>query len=281
MIRPPPEADSPGERAELREFLDKVRRDLGTAALQEHTRFINAPQLLARYDEAVALLFERGWSHLAHVEEVHNELCTAVLVLQGEGEPGCVRLEYEPRLPPCSQRFDFHVTLAGGKEAWVEVKTIHPQRGDRWEDYERHTREGRFPSTASITLDKAWLGGEIYHKYYAARGRMLEHALSTEQAIERCLPVNHGPVFLVFFSNGVDWDDDQLEDFLHFYRFGQHFEGDPFALMEAHFIAEQDISLARNIAHLGYFRRSAGAVLPNKGSWSVKPIQFSPERGYF
>jgi hypothetical protein len=190
-------------------------------------------------------------------------------------------LEYEPSLATCSTRFDFKATFDARSTTWVEVKTIHPGPVDSWEQYERLQREGRFPERAELFLDKSWLGGQLFHKYFAARTKLLSYTIETEAKVQQCLT---GPeksrVFLIFFSNGFDWHIDHLEDFLHFYRHGVHFEGDHFRLMEEHYMRTNGLQLLRNIQHIGFMERRFTGIRPTRGSWDVEPVKWSPIRGF-
>lgn len=269
----------PSERDDLREFLAEVRETVCTDVLASADRFPDASQLVAKFDAAVERLFERGWDHLNEVIEVHNELCVADLIRQ-QTEPACELLLYEPALD-CEKRFDFKAQFPDQDPYLLEVKTIHPEPLDAWEKYETALAAERFPQNARLLLDKTRMGGELYHKYFSARAKMLAHARELEQKIAECLPDPHGPVFLVLISNGFDWHIEDLQDFLYFYRYDRHFEGDHFSAMEQHFVAEEGISLSRTIDHFSYIKRSSTAVRPARLKWNVRPVHFSPEEGFF
>lgn len=213
-------------------------------------------------------------------EEVHNELCVAVFILEASNSP-CTKFEYEPAEGLCSKRFDFSAAFQARQTARVEVKTIHPGRIDSWEQYERLGRNTRFPDNATLYLEKQWLGGELFHTYSAARAKLLAYPIETEEKVERCLTdAERRRVFLVFFSNGFDWHVDHLEDFLHLYRHGHHFEGDHFRLMEEHYIKEKELHFKRNIQHFGFMLRGTTAIRPSVGWWDVEPVKWSPIRSF-
>lgn len=272
-------SNHPSERDDLKEFFAEVRKTLCTDLLAAQERCPDVDTLVSRFDAAVDRLFDRGWDHLDEVTEVHNELCVADLMLQ-HSEPACELLLYEPALD-CEKRFDFRVQFPDHAPRWLEVKTIHPKPLDAWEKYEAALKAGRFPDNARIVLDKSWMGGELYHKYFSARAKMLTHARDVEQKIAECLPDSRGPVFLVLVSNGFDWHVEDLEDFLHYYRHDQHFEGDHFSAMEQYFVEEEGISLTRAIDYFSYIKRSSTAVRPVQPIWDVHPVYFSPEKGFF
>ena len=80
------------------------------------------------------------------------------------------------------------------------MKTIHPELLDAWEKYEEALAKGRFPDNARLVLDKSWMGGQLYHKYFSARAKMLTHAQDLEEKTAECLTDSRGPVFLVLVS---------------------------------------------------------------------------------
>lgn len=146
-------------REEFGGFVDRIRGDLIAVVRREGERFPSSGPLLARFDSAAEQLLANGSDHIRSFEEIHNELCIAVLILEDPSANRCVSLEYEPPMATCSKHFDFKVSFERRSTAWVEVKTIHPDPIDSWEQYERLHREGRFPDNASLVLDKSWLGG--------------------------------------------------------------------------------------------------------------------------
>ena len=271
--------EEPSESQDLRDFLTEVRDTLCEDVLTSADRFPDAPRLVERFSSAVDRLFDRGWDHHSHVIEVHNEVCTADLILQ-QTDPVCESLDYELPLK-CERRFDFRACYPDEPSYWLEVKTIHPERLDAWEKYGAALEMDRFSPQARLHLEKEGLGGELYHKYFAARSGILSYTADTEQKIVDCLTEESELTFLVLYSNGFDWHLDQLEDFLHFYRFGQHFEGDPFGKMEEYYIEDRGIELFRNVDHFSFIKRTWDAVRPSAPRWSVRPVQFDPQRGFF
>lgn len=262
-------------------FVEVIRGDLIAVVKREVERFPSSGSLLARFDTAAEQLLAEGVDHIRGFEEIHNELCIAVLILEDPSANRCVSLEYEPTMTACSKHFDFKVTFERRSPAWVEVKTIHPDPIDSWDQYERLQREGRFPDNASLVLDKSWLGGQLFHKYFAARAKLLSYTADTEQKVAACFTASDKlRVFLVFFSNGFDWHVDHLEDFLHLYRHGRHFDGDHFRTMEEFHMKMSGLTFKRNIGHFGYMERRSIAVRPTVGSWDVEPVKWSPIRGF-
>jgi hypothetical protein len=116
------------------------------------------------------------------VDEAHNELCVASAILANE-KPHTARLEYEPPLQDCKKSIDFRATAEDGSLNYVDVKTIKPLSKDRWDQYEKAREEKWLPENVHVILEKEWLGGEMWHSMFAARGRMLEYALELEAKI--------------------------------------------------------------------------------------------------
>ncbi len=115
-------------------------------------------------------------------------------------------------------------------------------------------------------------GGEIWHGWFAARGRMLEYTLELEQKIREA--VLKGKPITVFFlalcGTGFEWHESQLEDFVDFYRTGRHRSDDPFAKMEAHCMAKANLSLDRTVTRFVYVKRKTTIVLPERLNWNVR-----------
>ena len=258
-------------------FVEEIRSDLGATVETESDRFPSRSRLLTRFDESATRLLENGLEALDAFQESHNEVCTAVAILEDPAEPRCAKLDYEPSMNRCDKRFDFRVDFGQhGGAVWVEVKTIHPKAKDAWDGYTAAVNARHFPDNAELILDDSWLGGELFHKYFSARTKILSYTLDTEEKVAQCLQAASETVCLVFFSNGFDWHIEDLEDFLYFYRHGKHYDGDHFRLMEEHHIAHRNISLRRNIDHFGYFKRPSTAVRPAGGTWNVKPPLWPP-----
>jgi len=84
----------------------------------------------------------------------------------------------------------------------------------------------------------------------------------------------HGFV-LALFSDGFAWHEDELEDFVAFYRTGRHRADDGLAKMEAHDMQARGQSFAQLISAFAYFCRPAFEAMPTERNWHVKP---PPER---
>ena len=206
---------------------------------------------------------------LAAVDECHNELCVLQELLEQEDHPFSV-LEYEPPLPNTEQRIDFRAT--NDIATWfVEVKTIHPELKDRWEQYEQVVRSGHITDNVTIHFERQWMGGELWHNKFSARGKMLEHALELEARITAAGLAGSGHGFvLALFSDGFAWHEDELEDFVAFYRAGKHRADDGLAKMESHELKMLNQSVVRLISSFAYFCRPSLELRVIQRNWKVQ-----------
>jgi hypothetical protein len=257
------------------EHVRNVEKVLCQAIKSETYRFPSREKLLARFHEAENRLLREGLDGLNQFLEVQNELCVAAEILKDSTEGGCCKLEYEPAIDECSSLFDYCVEYPSGPKRWIEVKTIHPRMQNDWNRYLRDFKNDRFTRNTRLVLERDWMGGQLYHHAFAARSKILEYALETEQKIETCLKSEERRItFLVLFSNGFDWHIDHLEDFLAYYRHGSHFVGDHFAKMEQYYIETKGVTMKRNIHHFAYIKRPDLSVVPIQVVWSVLPARW-------
>jgi hypothetical protein len=248
-----------------------VQKTFGQEFADAADRLKDAHVLLDRFNAAIESVLKNGRAHFRSVDEAHNEMCVASALLANT-KLKFIRLEYEPPLPGCTKTIDFQATADNGQVAYVDVKTIRPEDTDRWEQFERANAEGWFPENVVVGLSQQWLGGEIWHAWFAARARMLEYALELEQKItdagqaaDNVIPV------LALCGDGVRWHQDQLEDFVAFYSTGAHRGDDSFARVERKHMADKGISLKRTISRFAYFQRKQGEIRPNRVNWHVRP----------
>jgi hypothetical protein len=132
---------------------------------------------------------------------------------------------------------------------------------------------GQITDNVTIHFERDWMGGELWHQKFSARVKMLEHSRELEDRIATggVDSPNHGFV-LAFFSDGFAWHEDELEDFVAFYRTGRHRQDDGLAKMERHSV-QAERSLTRRISTFGYFCRPAFSLSPNAKNWDVQPPQ--------
>ena len=240
-------------------------------ALGTDARF-DASHLVQRFRTAGDLLLERGLEALAQFEEAHNELVVAHEILRVDSDPACVALEYEPLLEECANRIDFRAELSDGLVLWLEVKTIHPPAKDTWENFVRIVDAGLLPDRVVVSLDPEWMGGELWHSWYASRARMLGYALDFEERIEKCDVAGEGTRrVLVLCGDDFSWHVDQLEDFVTYYQTGIHRSDDPMGKMEAHHVLTNSIEITRRIDHFSAVMRPNTSVTARRVEWSVRP----------
>ena len=100
---------------------------------------------------------------------------------------------------------------------------------------------------------------------------MIDNALLMEKKINSYLNKSGTHItFLANFSDGFQWHIDRLEDFIHYYRTGVHFPGDPFSKMEKYFYRKEGISFEKTINHFAYIRRQKAETRPSRVVWSVQ-----------
>lgn len=170
---------------------------------------------------------------------------------------------------------DFRATADDGSTVYVDVKTIKPQAKDRWEQFEETRRQGRFTPNVEVVIKKEWLGGEIWHGLFAARGRMLEYTLELEGKIAGAnLRAEKTAVILMLCGEGFHWREDDLEDFVSFYYSGTHRADDPFARMENHEVRKSGIAFQRSITRFACMNRRQGDIAYRRLNWNVLPPRY-------
>jgi len=257
-------------KAQFQNFNKSVEADLFGILRSEKGRFNSVEEFIKRYNSIVERVIDIGTDHLNAFHEAHNELVTALTLLEDKSDPKIIVLDYEPTIDRCESRFDFIATMTDGTTCYIEIKTIHPMSQDDWEKYKKAINNDLIPNNVGLLLEEEWLGGELYHNTYASRSKMLDYTLDMEDKIHKCIGEgNHGRTFLVYFTNGFHWHLDEFEDFIYYYRNGNHFPGDPFALMEDHHVKEKNIVFKKNIDCFSFFRRPKLDMRPSKIIWCV------------
>lgn len=255
----------------VKTYAAEVQRTFGKEFGAAVDRFKDGHTLLHRFNSAIDSVLANGRRHFGAADEAHNELCVGSALLSNMALK-FTRLEYEPPLPRCARTIDFRVMADNGQTAYVDVKTIKPEDTERWDQFERARAEGWFPESVTVGLSQQWLGGEIWHAWFAARGRMLEHSLGMEQKIaEVGLQPDNTIFVLALCGDGFRWHQDQLEDFVAFYSTGTHRADDPFSQVERKYMTDKNISLKRTISRFAYFQRKQGEIRPNRVHWHVRP----------
>lgn len=214
-------------------------------------------------------IFNLGWSEYKALETCLNEVYVSLGILENPS----FRVEtlfYEPKLDTDERTIDF-VMIDQSESKWhVDVKTIMPDKIDRWNQYVEILDQGLLTPNNTILLDHIGLGGEIWHSRFASRARMLEYTLEFEDKLGRNNP-NFDPTksIMVFCGNGYDWTEDQLEDFVFFYQQGNHRRDDPLGVMEDHHIQKKKLILPRRIKRFAYLERGGLAYETTRINWNV------------
>lgn len=255
----------------LNTYAEKVDNTFSSFFRTQEHRFRNWALLVDRFKTAIGKLLCDGRSFFRAVDEAHNELCISNAILVNPN-PRFVSLEYEPILSSCRKLIDFRASSSDGFTAYVDVKTIKPISKDRWDQFDRAVKEGWFPDNIEVMISEESLGGELWHNMFAARSRMLEYAIELEQKIAECKPTADNTIFvLALCGDGFYWHEDELEDFVHFYYSGFYRHDDPFSKVEAHYVTEKKITLAKSISRFAYMRRPQGELYSKRLNWNVRP----------
>jgi hypothetical protein len=215
------------------------------------TRFVDRAQLLRRFDASV-----KRWREGAEFRSVindANEIAAAALLLRDLRAND--RLFYEPRLTGTPKSLDFCVQWADGGRSWVDVKTVAP----RWQDDEAAWERFRqiaesFPANTQLIVARQFGGAGLSGQYIKARWSFVQRCVELEAKIALLTSAEHGPVRLLFCSEGA-WHEDDLEDFADFYHTGQFRPDDWGQNAIAQYMDERGITFAHTIAGFCYLER--------------------------
>jgi hypothetical protein len=262
---------TPDDIAWVRAHAEEVTHAFGPEFAAASDRFTQGQLLLDRFDAAIETVLKNGRGHFSAIDEAHNEICIASALLANT-RLRFIRLGYEPPLPGCAKTIDFRATADTGQIAYVDVKTIKPQAADRWDQFEKATKEGWIADNLHVVIAEEWLGGEIWHAWFAARARMLEYALELERKIAEANLAGENKLFvLALCSDGFRWQQDGLEDFVSFYYSGVHRADDAFSKAELKYISDKKIELNRTISQFAYMKRPQSQIRPARLNWNVRP----------
>jgi hypothetical protein len=201
-----------------------------------------------------------------------NELAVAKVLAEDKGLQSSIT--YEPELISDGRKIDF-VADRGGDNAYIEVKTVHPDIADTeaaWENYLKRSR--LHPPNANFIVKKEWMGGKLYGNTFASRSRFLEYTLDFETRLAAAKKIRPGPGLLVFCGNGVRWHRSNLEDFADFYHAEKHRQDDPFALMENHHIETEKLEILHNVDNFGCLTRRVEEAPHTEFIWPVRGPSF-------
>jgi len=233
-------------------------------------RFATSEVLLARFSAAIREVIAQGRAHFRAVDEAHNEVCIADAVLSDPSTSEATLL-YEPPLPNTDKTIDFVLREVDGRLTLIDVKTIKPQPRDRWDQYQRAIQEGWLPKNVQFILEQKWQGGELWHTAFASRSRFLEYTLGLEAKLASA---SYGGTarcrILMLCGEGFYWRQDELEDFVAYYRTGLHRRDDPFALAETRHVQENKLTLQHSISSFGCLDRRQGDIQARRINWHVQ-----------
>jgi hypothetical protein len=255
----------------LREYEARTLSHFGPRFAAYLPRFAEGRMMLRQFSALLNAVVEQGRSHFRAVHESHNEICVADAILS---DPSTLdaRLLYEPKLPNTDTTIDFVLKEADARLTLIDVKTIKPQRLDRWEQYQRAISEGWLPSNVQYLLDQEGLGGELWHQAFASRARFLEYSLELEAKLAAS---RYGDIarrrILMFCGEGFNWHQNELEDFVTYYRTGAHCPSDPFSQAETRHFQDNGYAFVRSISSFGCLNRSEGRVEALRINWHVQP----------
>jgi len=123
-----------------------------------------------------------------------------------------------------------------------------------------------------VAISEEWLGGEIWHAWFAARARMLEYTLELEQKIaDSALAREKTLIVLALCGDGFQWHGDGLEDFISFYYNRVHRADDAFSKVELRYMLDRKITLNRTISQFAYMKRPQSQLRPSRLNWTVRP----------
>ena len=259
--------------------------DEHTAALIENARTIYRPILTGK-DSRIT----RGtvlWDQFERAAEVCrtdakageralaeriNEMAVAKVLAEDKGLKDLI--SYEPDLLQDGRKIDF-VAERANDNAYVEVKTVHPDIADTEEAWKRYEERRKLhPEQADFIVHKDWMGGKLYGNTFASRSRFLEYSMDFETRLAAAKNVKSGPGLLVFCGNGMRWHRSNLEDFADFYHAGKHRQDDPFAKMEQHHVEQEKLKLLRNVDNFGCLVRPMEMAEKTSFVWPVRGPSF-------
>lgn len=230
----------------LSNFKESSDQDLCLFLRNKQNRFSSNQKLLSRYQNAYDTCYNRGSSSLDQFMEAHNEICVAVALLQDN--ESVRRLEYELPLTNTDRRFDFFIERNDDRHIWVEVKSIRPKQLDARNKFISIKDRKLLSDNTEVILPQEFHGGEVWHDMEVGRSRMLEYSVETEEKIRLAGTEVRDDIFMLWFCmQPPAWNRSHLEDFVEFYRTGEHRYDDAFGKMEKHYLESNHIKLNRSI----------------------------------
>ena len=234
------------DRDLVKSFLSVVDETVVASIEQSQERLKGCGKLIKQYRDQCKAWHAQNVGTARNITERVNELCIAKAIVEA---PTVADAEYEAPLAGTGKTIDFLVRPKDNPDQRIfyDVKTVHPEPHDAWEQYQRFTTKGWWAPKTELTLERDWMGGEIAHDKFASRVRFIEHTFDLEAKIA-AITERDGTFFrMVFCGNGFQWHPDELEDFAEGYFTGRS-RWDHFASMQQHWLAERGFGFQRTIA---------------------------------
>jgi hypothetical protein len=259
--------------AEIEEHIAEAETFYRPIILEPGSRLESGAKLWRQYQKALKA-YRRGTTDFLPVYERTNEMAAAHLLLSDPPLHGAT-IAYETPIPASGSRIDFTVSQPDGRTLYIEVKTVCPRTEDSEATWAHHKRRSaHHPENVHYVVHEGWLGGKLSGDSFSARRSFMTCSRQFEERLAAANQVRPGEGVLLFCGRGIEWHLSNLEDFVDFYRLGVHREGDSFARMEAHDLAERSIELKRNIAKFAYIKRPVDHVTPERWLSNVQgPMQ--------
>ena len=254
-------------RAKREEWIAATTTELLSSLLADNP-FHHSTTLAKRFQDDVESW--RATQSFSKVVDTASELATAEVLLASLGEAEALTYEPGSKKDP---KLDFRIHRASGRYEWVEVKTVSPHWNDdkeRWERYQYFS----FPQNASFVAERNFAGAAILGQAFNARRTFIDKTVEIEKKVLRMPADTKGPAWILFCSNGFDWDVYDLEDFADFYRRGIPRTDDSISCVGDQHIATKGYLFNRSIAGFHYLERQAYDVHAKEVKWDVCGPQF-------
>ena len=159
---------------------------------------------------------------------------------------------YEKVMGPSGRSIDIEF-VCDDQILLFDIKTIHPDKIDRWDDFVNKKEKGIIDG--HITMYKNHLGGEFWHSMIASRTKFIEYTLEFESKIREHQSKEKTSYIMLFCGNGDDWHIDELEDFVEWYKTDHFVESDHFRTMTKHSINKKQIKFDRSVDNFAVLHR--------------------------
>ena len=232
-------------------LVDAIRVSTVSYLQEQAHRFTGCSKLLARFAELCAAWEAGSAPNARQITDTVNELRIALRLLQ---DPKCKRLEYEARIDGTDKTIDFTLTNTEGQRIFYDVKTVLPEKGDKWALYENAKANRWFTPGTKLDFDEEFGGPQLAHDAFATRDKFIEYSLELEQKIRFVAKDGETYFRMVFCGDNFRWGQRDLEDFADTY-FGRPTPWDHLASMQKHMMQEKGLTWDGSIHGFCYFQR--------------------------